>query len=83
VAHGLLKQVARQAARELAAVQTLAVRYRAECNHRVAMEETSMEGLLICSGTLAVIVGLLAVIEGTWGWLGSMWRKKDPLCSTR
>jgi len=83
VAHGLLKQVARRAARGLAAVQTLAVRHRTECNHMVAMEETSMEGLLICSGTLAVIVGLLAVIEGTLGWLGSMWHKKDPLCSAR
>ena len=36
-----------------------------------------MEGFLICSGTLAIIVGLLAVIEGTLGCLGSMWRKKD------
>jgi hypothetical protein len=42
-----------------------------------------MEGFLICSGTLAIIVGLLAVIEGTLGCFGSMWHKKDPLCSAR
>ena len=64
-------------------VQTLEVRHHTECHHVVAMEETSMEGLLICSGTLAVIVGLLAVIEGTLGCFGSMWHKKDPLCSER
>jgi hypothetical protein len=83
VAHGLLNQVARRAARGLAAVLTLGVRHRTEGKYMVAMEETAMEGLLICSGMLAIIVGLLAVIEGTLGWLGSMWHKKDPLCSAR
>ena len=49
----------------------------------VAVEATAMEGFLICSGTLAIIVGLLAVIEGTLGCFGSLWHKKDPLCSAR
>ena len=64
-------------------MQTLEVRHRTEYHHMMAMEETLMEGLLICSGTFAVIVGLLAVIEGTLGCFGSMWHKKDPLCSAR
>jgi hypothetical protein len=49
----------------------------------VAVEETAMESFLIFSGTLAIIVGLIAVIEGNLGCLGSMLRKKDPLWSER
>jgi hypothetical protein len=64
-------------------VLTLEVRHGIERQHMAAMEETTMEGFLICSGVLATIVGLLAIIEGTLGCLGSMWHKKDPLCSAR
>jgi hypothetical protein len=48
-----------------------------------AMEESAMEGFLICSGILAIIVGLLGVIEGTLGCVGSLWPKKDTLCSAQ
>jgi len=49
----------------------------------LAVEGTAMEGLLIFSGTLAIIVGLVAVIEGNLGCLGIMRRKKDQLWSPR
>jgi hypothetical protein len=64
-------------------MRNLGVQHRTECQLMVTIEETEMEGFLICSGTLAVIVGLLAVIEGTSGYLGNLWHKKEPLCSVR
>ena len=45
----------------------------------VATGKTPMEGFLIFSGTVAVIVGLAAVVEGNLGCLGIMRRKKDRL----
>jgi hypothetical protein len=49
----------------------------------VATGKTPMEGFLIFSGTVAVIVGLAAVVEGNLGCLGIMRRKKDRLWSPR
>jgi hypothetical protein len=45
----------------------------------VATGKTTMEGFLIVSGTVAIIVGLAAVVEGNLGCLGIMRRKKDQL----
>ncbi|MGH8068876.1 MAG: hypothetical protein ACRERE_27315 [Candidatus Entotheonellia bacterium] len=42
-----------------------------------------MEGFLIFSGTVAIIVGLAAVVEGNLGCLGIMRHKKDQLWSPR
>lgn len=42
-----------------------------------------MEGFLIFMGTVAIIVGLAAVVEGNLGCLGLMRRKKDQLWSSR
>jgi hypothetical protein len=42
-----------------------------------------MEGVLIFSGTLAIIVGLAALIEGNLGYLGVLWRKKGVISSLR
>jgi hypothetical protein len=41
-----------------------------------AVGDTAMEGFLICSGILAIIGGLIAVIEGNLGCIANMWRKK-------
>ena len=45
----------------------------------VATREAIMEGFLIYSGTVAIIVGLAAVVEGNLGCIGIMRRKKDQL----
>lgn len=44
---------------------------------QVQVKDVNMEHFLIFSGALAMIVGLLAVIEGHLGCLGHMRRKKD------
>jgi hypothetical protein len=49
----------------------------------VVAKETAMAGFLIFSGTLAIIVGLVAVIEGNLGCLGIMRHRKDQLSSSR
>jgi hypothetical protein len=49
----------------------------------LAAKETTVEGVLIFSGTVAIIIGLAAVIEGNLGCIGIMRRKKEPLWSPR
>jgi hypothetical protein len=41
-----------------------------------AAEETTVEGFLILSGALAMLVGLLAMIEGHLHCLGGILRRK-------
>jgi hypothetical protein len=41
-----------------------------------AVEETAMEGFLMCSGIVAIIGGLIAVIEGNLGCIANMRHKK-------
>jgi hypothetical protein len=61
----------------LAAVLTPGVWHEIERkNHMIAVEETAMEGFLFFSGSLAIIVGLIAVIEGNLGCIGNMRHKK-------
>jgi hypothetical protein len=42
----------------------------------IAVEETIVQSFLILAGTLAMIVGLLAMIEGHLHCLGILQRKK-------
>jgi hypothetical protein len=39
--------------------------------------KTIMEGFLILSGALALLIGLLAMIEGRWRWFGTLRRRKS------
>lgn len=42
----------------------------------MATKETTMKGFLIFAGSLAMLVGLVAMIEGNLHCLGFLWRKK-------
>jgi hypothetical protein len=41
-----------------------------------AAKETTVNGLLIFSGALAMLIGLVAMIEGNLHCFGFLWRKK-------
>ena len=45
----------------------------------MAAKETTVKGFLIFSGTLAMLIGLVAMIEGNLNCLGLLRRKKGRL----
>jgi hypothetical protein len=47
-----------------------------ERKNMITVGDTAMEGFLFFSGALAIIVGLIAVIEGNLGCIGNMRHKK-------